>query len=73
MSGLICAAENRERYPATCWLMDEHSGLAWGLYVGPAVLVLLMAIAEASSRTARIVSGLSAAFWAGYVVSLLMT
>jgi hypothetical protein len=73
VSTLICEAENREHYPATCSLIDNHSGLAGGMVLGPTVVIVLMTIAGASTRVALIVGGLSAAFWGGYFISLVLT
>jgi len=70
---LICGAENREHYPATCSVIDSHSGLASGMVFGPTVVIVLMTIAGASTRVALIVGGLSAAFWGGYFISLVLT
>jgi hypothetical protein len=43
------------------------------MVLGPTVVILLMTIAGASTRVALLVGGLSAAFWGGYFLSLLMT
>jgi hypothetical protein len=70
----ICGAENRKRYPATCPVVDNHSEvLAWGLVVGPTVLIVLIAIARGSTRASLIVGGASFALWVAYFLSLLVT
>jgi hypothetical protein len=73
VSAFICAAENRPHYPATCSLIDNHSGLVSGLVLGPMVLIVLMTIVGASTRAALTVGGLSAAFWGCYFISLVLT
>jgi hypothetical protein len=73
VSALICAGENRPHYPATCSLIENHSGLVSGLVLGPTLVIVLMTIVGASTRAALIVGGLSAAFWGGYFISLVLT
>jgi len=43
------------------------------MVIGPTVVIVLMTIAGASTRAALIVGGLSAAFWGGYFISLVLT
>jgi hypothetical protein len=70
----ICRAENRERYPATCPAVDQHPALlGFGLVLGPTALVVLLGIARARVRTIIIVAGVTLGFWAGYVISLVVT
>jgi hypothetical protein len=71
---LICRAENRDRYPATCPAVDHHSGLLFSAMVlTPTVLVAGLGIGQVRARPTVVLACATLALWLSYVVSLFLT